>query len=177
MSLSKVSCLSHFDSCLKSGGMLYKNTVQCKNQNVSKTQNVRVLVTCQSTNIRNISYALKTNDNKRKPSLEANYKPWRSSSPSKRHQSIALTGLQDQKENYDIDPKLTVTLENIKKKIIPFFSPFQKTRSGFKATAKPYHCIPGPRGIPVFGSALDYTVLGKFSPQEFHVALQNRHKK
>ncbi len=36
--------------------------------------------------------------------------------------------------------------------------------------------LPGPRGLPLLGSALDYTMLGPYSPNEFTVALRDRHE-
>ena len=41
--------------------------------------------------------------------------------------------------------------------------------------AQPYQSIPGPKGLPFLGSALDYII--KFSPMEFDIALRHRHTK
>jgi len=49
--------------------------------------------------------------------------------------------------------------------------PNQKTLSATKS----YSEIPGPTGLPFFGSALEYTFLGRFSPKEFDKALKERH--
>jgi len=48
---------------------------------------------------------------------------------------------------------------------------------GSTAKAKPYLSIPGPKGLPFLGSALQYTALGKFSPKEYHKALEYNHNK
>ena len=41
---------------------------------------------------------------------------------------------------------------------------------------KSYDSIPKPRTLPLLGSVLDYTPLGKFTPMEFDKALATRHK-
>ena len=52
-----------------------------------------------------------------------------------------------------------------------------KTSEDCRAGVKSYDRIPGPKGIPFLGSALEYTMFGKFSPKEYHKALEHRHNK
>ena len=53
---------------------------------------------------------------------------------------------------------------------------FQQQEIG-ESSAKPYSSIPGPKGLPLLGSALEYTMLGKFSPKEYNKALEYNHNK
>ena len=175
MSLSKISSPNRFSSCLKNVAVLDKSFRQSKK--ISNPQTVRVLVTCRSSNVRNISYALKTPEKKRR-SLDGSLNHIQAKSLPKRHQSIALNGLSDNAETKNMFPNFSVSVEILKKKISSFlFSSIQKTQNDAQASSKPFSCIPGAKGLPVFGSALDYTVIGKFSPQHFHVALRSRHEK
>ena len=62
------------------------------------------------------------------------------------------------------------------KKLQRYFASFDNQDE--EATAvKPYSRIPGPKGLPLLGSALQYTALGKFSPKEYHKALEYNHNK
>ena len=52
-------------------------------------------------------------------------------------------------------------------------TPELKTESRVKS----YGEMAGPKGLPFFGSALDYTFLGPYSPKEYTTALKDRHQK
>ena len=52
-------------------------------------------------------------------------------------------------------------------------TPELKTESRVKS----YGEMAGPKGLPFFGSALDYTFLGPYSPKEYTTALKDRHEK
>jgi len=52
-------------------------------------------------------------------------------------------------------------------------TPELKTESRVKS----YGEMAGPKGLPFFGSALDYTFLGPYSPKEYTIALKDRHEK
>ena len=68
---------------------------------------------------------------------------------------------------------------SIMKKLQKYLTTFttKNSKSEEPAAVQPYANIPGPRGLPLLGSALNYTALGKFSPKEYHKALQYNHKK
>ena len=46
-----------------------------------------------------------------------------------------------------------------------------------ESRVKTYEEMTGPKGLPFFGSALDYTFLGPYSPKEYTTALKDRHQK
>ena len=68
--------------------------------------------------------------------------------------------------------KLKLQLQN---RLQQFFgkTPDLKTESRVKS----YGEMAGPKGLPFFGSALDYTFLGPYSPKEYTTALKDRHQK
>ncbi|XP_022096144.1 cytochrome P450 10-like [Acanthaster planci] len=45
------------------------------------------------------------------------------------------------------------------------------------STARPYEEVPGPKGLPVLGTLLDYTKLGDYSLEKMHEAIVDRFKK
>ena len=46
-----------------------------------------------------------------------------------------------------------------------------------ESKVKSYDEMVGPKGLPFFGSALDYTFMGPYSPKEYTTALKDRHQK
>ncbi|XP_039260048.2 cytochrome P450 CYP12A2-like [Styela clava] len=71
------------------------------------------------------------------------------------------------------------TKRNGRKRLLNFLKNFSKTDYGttVSSNTRAYSDIPGPRGLPLLGSVLDYTFLGPFSPRQFHKALLSRHSK
>lgn len=81
------------------------------------------------------------------------------------------------------------TLRELVDKVLDEKSPLRKTQrflanlfgpkhdsASFNST-KSYSSIPGPKGLPILGSVLDYTFLGPFSAREFNVAMKARHER
>ena len=62
--------------------------------------------------------------------------------------------------------------------LLPDLSVLRKCNVGNSAAnAKPFSSIPGPKGLPLLGSALEYTFIGRFTPKEYHKALMHRHRR
>ena len=158
--------------CLKACLILEKSCCQ----KINECQSVRVMTTYQSTNVRRMSYTLKNADERR------SLCPFNANTPLKRYQSISLNGVPAE-ETCPFSSKFAfksfaVGMEEVKDKMAQFFLPApQNNSAAIHSSAKPYNSIPGPKSLPGFGSALDYTKIGKFSAQEFHVALRDRHNK
>ena len=68
--------------------------------------------------------------------------------------------------------KLKLQLQNGLQQLLDK-TPELKTESRVKS----YGEMAGPKGLPFFGSALDYTFLGPYSPKEYTTALKDRHQK
>ena len=82
--------------------------------------------------------------------------------------------------NNDAREVVNSAVKNFARRLAKVFRRLHRSQVDSKSTsrsAKPYTDIPGPKGLPLFGSALSYTALGKFSPKEYDKALRHRHKK
>ena len=73
--------------------------------------------------------------------------------------------------------KLVSSIAKKFQRYLASFATEKKENLDASAEVKPYLSIPGPKGLPLLGSALQYTALGKFSPKEYHKALEYNHKK